>query len=809
MRRLRFLAIFLIYGLTAISQEKKNVGGIIAGNLMDSATRKAISGASVQLTLLGTSTKFTKLTDANGEFSFTDLQFGYYGLSVSNIGYASLRIDSINVRAERFDFNLADIKLSTSSKELESVVIYAEKPLIESKDGNITFNASESAAAAGSNASELLNNVPLVTKDPNGKILVRGKEPKILIDDKPVELNLQQLQDMLESLPGSSIEKIEVMTNPPPQYANEQGGVINITTRKGRVGMGGRISLSTGTRGEGNLNGNFNYRKNKFAINIITGTGFNRFNGSGNSERTNIYTDSTNYFNTANNFLNKGFRPHFRANIDYDISKYQSLNFEVTYNQNGSNNRSTTEYTNLNRFHEIYKLSERTIHSEGDNYNPAFNFTYTRKGKNLGEVFKIITGANFSVSKSDRTFYQQYFNTDHTSNGTDSTQEQINNSRNNGYNFRISYDKPVVDKKTYLSIGGAYNRSNSNVDVDASYLKKPEKIFMPMELLSNHFKFHQDVTNLRASVRQILGERFSVSVGVAAEQTRINFDLLKEGREVENSYWKFLPFANINKSWNDKLNLTLSYRKTIRRPGINELNPTIDFSDPYNIRFGNYQLDPSIAHNFDLVLGRTTSKYFLNLGFGYNRVEDIFSQIRTLLSDGKTQITWENISHRSEYEISTWSGMTIQKKLRLNWSASYTYNKYSDYDKTFRKYRDGGSFTTSLNGNYSIKDIWLFTANFTTNRFANPQGSVNWNLSMNAGIQKKFFKKKLVATINVIDPFRNQITNTYTYGTNFTAHSFNNTQTKNYRITVAYSFTRAAKKKNDVKNPIKSGIPKF
>ena len=137
MRRLRFLAIFLIYGLTAISQEKKNVGGIIAGNLMDSATRKAISGASVQLTLLGTSTKFTKLTDANGEFSFIDLQFGYYGLSVSNIGYASLRIDSINVRAERFDFNLADIKLSTSSKELESVVIYAEKPLIESKDGNI------------------------------------------------------------------------------------------------------------------------------------------------------------------------------------------------------------------------------------------------------------------------------------------------------------------------------------------------------------------------------------------------------------------------------------------------------------------------------------------------------------------------------------------------------------------------------------------------------------------------------------------------------------------------------------------------
>ena len=795
MRKLKFLAIFLFLGLIAFCQEKKNSSGIIAGNLMDSASSKAISGASVQLILLGTDNTITKLTDKNGEFTFTDLQFGYYRLSISTVGYASLRIDSINVRTERADFNLADIKLSNKIKELESVVVYAEKPLIQSKDGNITFNASESALAAGSNASELLNNVPLVTKDPNGKILVRGKEPKILIDDKPVELNLQQLQDLLESLPGSSIEKIEVMTNPPPQYANEQGGVINITTRKGKVGMGGRLGISVGTRGEGNMNGNFNYRKKKFAININAGAGFNRFNGFGSSERTNLYADSTNFLKTENDFLNRSFRPHIRINMDYDISKFQLLNFEATYNQNDFNNRNTTEYTNLNRFNEIYKLSERTIRSNGENHNPAFNFTYTRKGKKAGEQLRIITGANFSLNNNNRVFYQQYFNPDHSPNGVDSTQEQISDTRNSGYTIRISYDKPLIDKKTYLSAGSAYNRSNSNVDVDASYLKNPEKIFMPMELLSNQFKFHQDVLNLRTSVKQILGEKFSITAGVAAEQTRINFELLKEGREVQNRYWKFLPFANINKNWSDKLNATLSYRKTIRRPGINELNPTIDFSDPYNIRFGNYQLNPSLTHNFDLVIGRTQPKYFLNIGVGYNKVEDIFSQIRTLLGDGITQITWENISHRREYEISTWNGITLNKKLRLNWNASYTYNKYSDYDKTFRKYRDGGSFTTTLNGNYSVKDIWNFTGNFTTNRFANPQGSVNWNLSMNVGIQKKFFDKKFIVTINFIDPFRNQITGSHTYGKNFEVHSSNTTQTKNYRLTLAYNFTKQAVKK--------------
>lgn len=797
MKRFSWLAFFLFSVLTALSQEvKKTAVGIITGNLIDSASNKPIEGATVKVnSSLIDMYKSEIISDKNGSFYFSGLPFGYYRLTITSVGFATLKIDSIHVREERFDFNLLDIRLTVNSKELETVIIYAEKPLIESKDGNITFNAGESALAAGSNASELLSNVPLVTKDPNGKILVRGKEPKILIDDKPVELNLQQLQDLLESLPGSSIEKIEVMTNPPPQYANEQGGVINIVTRKGKVGMGGRISVSAGSRGEGNINGNFNYRKNKFAINVNTGVGFNRFEGNGNSERKNIYTDSVNFFKTKNNYLNKNTRPNLRINIDYELSKNRTLNFVANYNQNDFNNRNTTEYTNINRFEEIYKLSERMIQSDGESYNPNLSFTYTQRGKKTGEQLRIITGANFSVNRNNRVFYQQFFNPDHSPNGVDSTQDQVTNNRSTGYNTRINYDKPLSNKKTFLSFGGSYNRSNSHIKVDASYRKKPEGIFIKMDLLSNDFKFHQDVINFRASVKQLLGENFSITGGLAAEATQINFDLLKEGREEGNQYWSFLPFGNINRSWKDRFNLTFSYRKTIRRPGINELNPTIDFSDPYNTRFGNSQLRPSLAHNFDFLAGRTRPKYFINLGVGYNIVEDIFSQLRTLLPEGKTQVTWENISNRKEYEVSTWNGYTINKKMRINLSASYTYNEYSLYDREVRRFRNGGSFTTNLNGNYSIKDIWNYTGSFTLNRFANPQGSVSWNLSMNVGVQKKFFEKRLIVTMNFIDPFRNQQTEGFTYGTNFELRSFNTTQTRNYRLTLAYNFTKAAKRK--------------
>lgn len=797
LKRAALLITTVLFVLAAAAQQNA-VLGLLTGNVMDEK-KKALEGATVQLISFTDSlNKRTVSSDNTGQFTFQAIPFGYYKLSISYIGLQPLTLDSIYFRTERYDFNMSDLILQPRTTDnLETVVIYAEKPLIQSKDGNITFNAGESALAAGSNASELLTNVPLVGKDPDGKITVRGKEPKILIDDKPVELNMQQLQDLLESLPGSSIEKIEVMTNPPPQYANEQGGVINIVTKKGKVGVSGRASLTFGTRGEASFNASFTYRKNGLAININAGGGYNRYEGNGYSVRNNMYTDSSNFFNTTNNYTNKSLRPNFRANVDYDINKNNLLNFVFSYNQNDFDNTNITEYRNINRNDELWKMSRREVLSQGNNYSPNLSLSYTLKGK-PGETLRIITGYNLSFNESDRNFYQQFFNPDLTPNGIDSVQQQLNETRINSYSGRVNYDKMLDNKKTFISLGTAYNRSNNHVTVDASYKKKPEGTMEKLDMLSNDFWFHQTITNLRGSIRQILGENFSFTAGTSVEQTGIWFELLKEGRDVKNDYWTWLPFANINKTWKEKLSLTLAYRRSIRRPGIGELNPTVDFSDPYNIRFGNEKLEASTAHNFDFVVGRTKPKYYVNLGMGYNLVVDVFSQVRTLLANAVTQVTWENISDRKEYELSSWNGVTISKKWKVNFSASYTYNKYSEFDKTVRKFRDGGSFTSNINSAFLPTDLWSIHGGFNINRFSNPQGYARWNTSMNLGVQRKFFRKKLVITVNTIDPFANQQRRIFTYGTNFNLENYSSTRTRNFRISVAYNFTKTQKKKTVV-----------
>src|SRR5690606_37750716 len=152
-------------------------------------------------------------------------------------------------------------------------------------------------------------------------------------------------------------------------------------------------------------------------------------------------------------------------------------------------------------------------------------------------------------------------------------------------------------------------------------------------------------------------------------------------------------------------------------------------------------------------LGRTRAKAYFNLGLGYNKVRDIFSRVRTLLEDGKTQVTWENISGRQEYEISTWSGVTITKRWKMNVSAGYTYNKYSSFDIEVNKYRNGGSFTSNMNTSIIPNDRWNFTTGLSFNRFSNPQGFGRWTTGMNMGVQHKMMKKRLTLTLNAIDPF--------------------------------------------------------
>lgn len=90
---------------------------------------------------------------------------------------------------------------------------------------------------AGTTALEVLEKSPGVQVDENGGISLRGQSGVVIfMDDKPTYLSGSDLQNYLRSLSSSTLDKIEIMTNPPAKYdAAGNASIINIRTKKTQV----------------------------------------------------------------------------------------------------------------------------------------------------------------------------------------------------------------------------------------------------------------------------------------------------------------------------------------------------------------------------------------------------------------------------------------------------------------------------------------------------------------------------------------------------------------------------------------------
>lgn len=799
----RLQLVLLIYvsmiSLTGSGQEApsrqsiKNIG-LIIGNVVDASTGKAVPYATVSAMMIGdTIPKNIQSADKDGAFELDKLPLGYYGLIVKATGFSLYKLDSIYLRTERSDFNLGDVKIKPSSSMLDEVVVYAEKPLLENKDGKIIYNVGESALSNGASTSEILKNMPLVSNDPNGKILLKGKEPKILIDDKPTDLTADQLKDLLESLPGSSVEKIELMTNPPPQYATEQGGVINIVTRKGKIGMTGKSTISGGTRGEGSFVTNIGYRSKNFSTNNVGNVSVNGLKGYSYSNRQNFYKWGTNYNNTFTEWNNRNTRPGLRSQVSYEINKRNILDFVYQGNLNYFNNLSATRFSNLDSSKKITKLSTRENGSNGNGYSHSATMSYTWKGNNPLEVIRASINLSTGKNENGKDYYQQFLNNALLPT-SDSTQSQYFNSYNRGFNARLNYDLPISHVVTFTT-GATFQSTVNHNTLNTGFFSKQDSGFLIKDNLSNDFYFYQNIATMRAGATWTVAQGFRVIGGLQAENTLFRFDFAKgNGQNSKNGYWNLMPNFTVRKEFGKEFNTAIVYRASIRRPGLGELNPNIDYSDNNNLKMGNVELAPSTADNFDFNCNWMYGRFYLNTSLGFNKVKNVFYQIRTLLDSGKTMATYQNIATRLEYEASCWGGYTFTKKFRANGSIGYTFNRYSDAEKILFRYQDGGSYYMSLNYSYLPTNLLTLEGNAKYSSFADPQGKSNSNLNLNFGVQRKLMNKRLIVGLNIIDPIMMQQFTTYTYGKNFTTESFNSSNTRNYRLTVSYQLNKMVKK---------------
>src|SRR5690606_31813937 len=117
----------------------------------------------------------------------------------------------------------------------------------------------------GGTAVDVMQNVPSVTVDQEGTVSMRGTSNiTILIDGKPSALSGLGL----DQIPASTIDRVEVITNPSSKYdPSGTGGVLNIILKKEKQrGLNGMASVNAGLGDRYNTSLNLNYRFGKLNL---------------------------------------------------------------------------------------------------------------------------------------------------------------------------------------------------------------------------------------------------------------------------------------------------------------------------------------------------------------------------------------------------------------------------------------------------------------------------------------------------------------------------------------------------------------
>ena len=302
---------------------QRNMGGAtITGKVVDPAIDATIEYANIILIQQKTQKQFSGTTsDKEGLFVLKGVKPGIYTLQVKFMGYHQYNRENIRVKPGQEQIDLGKIELEQAILMLEGVQVEAEEAPIEYKIDKKVINVSKQFTSLSGSAVEVLENVPSVRVDIDGNVSLRGSSSfMVLIDNRPSVLDANEA---LQQIPASSIENIEIITNPSAKYDPDgTSGIINIITKKKSLnGQSGMVNLNAGL--DEKYGGNFliNFRQEKFSAYVSANYNSRNFPGTSKSENRTFSDDTTSYIYSSGDSKRKMESYGIRGGLDLYPSK--------------------------------------------------------------------------------------------------------------------------------------------------------------------------------------------------------------------------------------------------------------------------------------------------------------------------------------------------------------------------------------------------------------------------------------------------------------------------------------------------------
>lgn len=653
-----------------------------------------------------------------------------YILQVSFIGYKTV------ARAiHSGDANLL-ITLQEESEELAEVEVKAKRQLIERQFDKIVLNVSNSPFAAGSNGKDLLKKAPGVQVDKDGNVTVNGKSVEVYIDGRPSYLSGDQLKAMLEGTDGSTIEKIEIISNPSAKYdAAGQGGIINIKTKRNMMqGLNGTLTASYGGMYYGDVEKwqnremfslNLNYRSEKTytfatltqlyvdqnihvevgseALDTLTQTRTERYDESEYVCDFQYYMAKigNDWFIDKKNTFGFIFQAPFMI-MRQDVPEghgwgYTKVGDDIVENSMSvlANPIRSQQYTaNLNYTHVFNDSLDREL---------TANVDYNRYAGQQG-------------NSQQNTYYYNGFS-DTVVTGMVIETDQVVDIYSAKVDFQTRFwQTGVIEAGAKWAMSNTFNRMTTDSTLNG--VARPTQ--------HSDFDYSEQVAAVYISVAKQFGQKFNAKLGLRGEFTHSEGDWISADSTSMKNYFDVFPTAFFGYTPTDKWSMNVSYTRRIKRPNYYQLNPFRTYMDAHNYQEGNLELTPEFNNQVDL---NFSYSQYVSLAFNFAHTQDMLSAHMELLPNGNGRQKWVNFgtctTHGGNLSLTelplvpkfetgadgtrqmagTWLALTVNAAYYnfINRSYDGTYlnrNHYASASATLTAYLPQ-DWTLSVDGNYN------------------------------------------------------------------------------------------------------------
>lgn len=649
------LAILLSIIILNLNNSLASESGTIEGTVIDSMTLNAVPYATVELlnSIDSTHVKYT-ITNTNGGFVLNEIGFGNYLLRISFLGYRKAIVPDIEISLDSPSFKINKIKLHPDLKLLDEVVVVGYKLSGVLKDNRTIYYINDKSAEIAQSGLELLRQLPDVTVSHfSDEVRLAGRKNILFqVNGRKVDNNyLMQLNSDL-------VDRIEVINNPGVDFDLEVDAVINIVLKRQlKQGVSGGVSLNSSTSGKAFMsknNANIDYYSNNVRFYVAGRYKLHNYDIENLNERT-VSSPEVSYLNQNTYGEDKGRSLGINYGADWFINKKNTFSIYSSF-QPINKNEISTKTSNNYVYDAVSKNNFGFTSTSGKNYFYDYSVYYSHQfPKKSHKISFEAYGSNRTNENNSAYYEQKEFNDTLFSN----IQNQLVESTNKYLYFKAHYVYPISEN---VKLSTGYNNYFLSRDYEYNNVASGFS-----DLIKYNEIRHAGYLNISSNIK-----KFNIQTGVRYENS--NSDIVHLNDTV-NRYGFLSPSITIGYKNNALGAIRCSYRRSIGRPGINQLSPAIYVNDSYTQTIGNPNLEPSLKNRFELEHRKQFKKaMYISYKPYLSFIKDGIKQVSFLKADSIVVKQYSNVSKEFEYGINVSGLLTLFKVWMITPSFTY-YNR--------------------------------------------------------------------------------------------------------------------------------------